>query len=85
MDATIEEDGTRKVVKVCPVITLNGLAGATELSGHPSKEMRKHGGTYRTSSATEKSTCNESNHQESQGNIYSLRHSEQEISINHGE
>lgn len=36
-----------------PVVRLNGLEGAIELSGHPGEEVRKCGGIYQTSSATE--------------------------------
>lgn len=44
LDTMREEEGTRReVIKLSPIVTLNDIEGATELSGHPGEEVRKCG------------------------------------------
>lgn len=81
MDAMGEEEGTKRgAIKLShrhtdsPIVTLNGLEGETELSGH-SGEQVKAWGTHQTSNTMKKSTGNENNHQEPPDSTYSPKHS----------
>jgi hypothetical protein len=44
LDTVREEEGTRGgVIKLMTIVTLDGLDGKTELSGHPSEKVKNHG------------------------------------------
>ena len=72
------------MVELTPVVTLDGLNGEAELSGHPDKEVEE-GGRSQTWRAKEKSKCNERNHQPSPDSIYNQKGWEQEKSTGHSE
>jgi hypothetical protein len=62
LHATREEEGTRcGVVELPPVVTLNSPDGATELSQHPSEEVRGWG-RCQTYKGGEKSRGSERSH-----------------------
>ena len=50
LNTSREEEGTRGgVIELTPVVTLDGLNGEAELSGHPGKEVKEGGEGLRLS------------------------------------